>query len=252
MEEENAAARGDGSPEEGGDLGALVGSYRSEDDSGEVEEEEEEEEERRGEAEAPQSTPTATAARPPLPPPPQPAASPSSPPQQQQRRDEGEDRRKQQENDHLWLPASLARNRPGLSSSSKVDPALSLKVQRMLLASAAGRSLSAELRRSRAYRNPYFLEKMIDHLGLDPRASRLQPPRGYEAKKEDEEGKTSSSSSSPSFSIPEWDTADALELEEASARRAASSAVTGRVEFVRGEGGGSGGGGTGRRGRRWD
>ena len=121
----------------------------------------------------------------------------------------------------------------------------------MLEASAAGRSLSAELRRSRAYRNPYFLEKMVDHLGLDPRASRLRAPRGYEGRKEEEEGGKPSSSSS--FSIPREDTADALELEETAARRAASSSVTGRVEFVRGEGeGGSGGGGGARRGRRWD
>ena len=96
----------------------------------------------------------------------------------------------------------------------------------MLEASAAGRSLSAELRRSRAYRNPYFLEKMVDHLGLDPRASRL---RGCEGEGT-EEGK-------PSSAVREEDTADALEVEEAAARRAASSAVSGRVDFVR-EGGG--------------
>lgn len=252
QEEGAAAARtadgGGGSPSYDG-LGNLLGSYRS-DDSGD------DAEERRGEGEAPQSSAredadeaaatataaaTSAAAQ-------QPAASSSSPPpplhqaapQQQQRRDE---------QDPLWLPASLARRkRPGISG--EVDPALNSKVKRMLEASAAGRSLSAELRRSRAYRNPYFLEKMVDHLGLDPRASRLRAPRGYEGKKEEgteeeEEGKTVSS-----FAIPE-DTADALELEEAAARRAASSAVTGRVEFVS-QGGGGGGGGGGRRGRRWD
>ena len=129
----------------------------------------------------------------------------------------------------------------------------------MLEASRAGRSLSAELRRSRPYRNPYFLEKMVDHLGLDTRASRLRPPRGYEAKEEEsgdrEEtegggkgGRKKAPPPSSGFSIPPEDTADALELAEAAARRAASSAVTGRVEFVKGEGGG---GGSGKRGR-WD
>ena len=103
----------------------------------------------------------------------------------------------------------------------------------MLQASAStGRLLSSELRRSRAYRNPYFLEKMIDHLGLDPRASRLRPPKGYE-------GNESVDCSPSSFVIPPQDTADALVAEEAAARRAASSAVTGRVEFVKGR-------------RRWD
>ena len=168
---------------------------------------------------------------PPLPPPPPTEAAPPQPPSAQQQ---------QHQRDPLWLPSPLAR---APASGSPVDPQLSLKVRRMLEASAAGRSLSAELRRSRAYRNPYFLEKMVDHLGLDPRASRLRAPRGCGGGEGEEQGRGGRPSSS--FSIAPEDTADALELEEAAARRAASSAVTGRVDFVKG-GGEGGGGGRGR------
>ena len=265
-EEENAAATfddGDGSP--AGGLGNLLGSYRS--DSGE-------EDAGRGEEEAPESvrddgeeaaaaaaaatTCGAAPPPPPPPPPPQPAAPPPPPPQaphqnstpqkqQQQEEKEQQEEEKEQERrrreDPLWLPSSLAR-RPGADGRG-VDPALASKVRRMLAASAAGRSLSAELRRSRAYRNPYFLEKMVAHLGLDPRASWLRAPGGCCCEGEGREGGQGKPRPS-SFSIPKEDTADALELEEAAARRAASSAVTGRVEFVREGGGGA------RRGRRWD
>ena len=55
------------------------------------------------------------------------------------------------------------------------DPGVQAKVARYLELQARGRSVNDELRRSKGYRNPCFLQKIAEHFGIDERGTELAP-----------------------------------------------------------------------------
>lgn len=108
------------------------------------------------------------------------------------------------------LPPELARPPPG-----DCDPKLREKLERFLwVKHNQGREIKSELRNSRAYRNPSFLQKMVEHFSIEEFGSNILD----------------------SDSLHDEDFCDALKaaLDKEQERRAAQRAATGRIDFTAG------------------